>query len=187
MPDKPDNRQDMTLFQQAMKDVTPLTPRQSRIEPTQKQPPHTKKRFLRADRTQEQIDLNESAGNDIIKGEECVFYQQSGVANKTLRKLSKGQYTVQAILDLHGMTTEAARLAVQCFLQKCLERGIRVGLIIHGKGSPDQMPVLKNKLNHWLRDIHAVIAFCSAAPSDGGRGAMYILLKHQTHRRNSFG
>jgi DNA-nicking Smr family endonuclease len=51
--------------------------------------------------------------------------------------------------------------------------------IIHGKGksSEGKLPVLKGKVNSWLRQKGEVLAFCSARPNDGGTGAVYVLLK----------
>ncbi|MEE9156926.1 MAG: Smr/MutS family protein, partial [Gammaproteobacteria bacterium] len=40
-------------------------------------------------------------------------------------------------------------------------------------------PVLKNKLNNWLRQRDEVLAFCSTRPVDGGTGAVYVLLKRR--------
>ena len=50
--------------------------------------------------------------------------------------------------------------------------------IIHGKGksSEGKLPVLKGKVNAWLRQWDQVLAFCSARPNDGGTGAVYVLL-----------
>jgi DNA-nicking Smr family endonuclease len=51
--------------------------------------------------------------------------------------------------------------------------------IIHGKGNTSlgKMPVLKGRVNSWLRQKNEVLAFCSARPNDGGTGAVYVLLK----------
>lgn len=115
-----------------------------------------------------------------VGSEEFISYKQTAVSHKILRKLRKGQYNVDAILDLHGMTVAKANSAVAAFLQQCLQRDARVALIIHGKGQHSQMPILKNKLNLWLRSIDEVLAFCSAAPIHGSRGALYVLLKQTT-------
>jgi DNA-nicking Smr family endonuclease len=113
-----------------------------------------------------------------LQSEEYVCFKQTGVSNKSLRKLRKGQYNVEARLDLHGLSAHQAKLAVEEFLEQCLHKNKRVVLIIHGKGRHQQAPVLKNKLDAWLREIRAVLAFCSANASQGGRGAVYVLLKH---------
>lgn len=107
------------------------------------------------------------------------FYRP-GIQNKVLRNLRNGKYNVEAILDLHGKTVREARATLNEFLFECNKRGIRVALIIHGKGHSD-MPVLKNKLNNWLRQTEQVLAFCSAIYRDGSTGALYLLLKSETH------
>ena len=57
--------------------------------------------------------------------------------------------------------------------------GKRCVRIVHGKGlsSEGKLPVLKVKVNSWLRQKDDVLAFCSARPQDGGTGAVYVLLK----------
>lgn len=124
------------------------------------------------------VHLNESEDLDSVESDEFIIYNHESISNKTLRKLRKGQYNIDAILDLHGMSVEKARTAVENFLQQCLHEKIRVVLIIHGKGRRGQMPILKNKLNQWLRKIDIVLAFCSAGSSHGSRGAIYVILKH---------
>jgi len=51
--------------------------------------------------------------------------------------------------------------------------------IIHGKGkgSENNLPILKNNLDQWLRRQDHVLAFCSARPIGGGTGAVYVLIK----------
>lgn len=119
-----------------------------------------------------------------LLGEDKLSYKQESLSDKLLRKLSKGQYNVEAVLDLHGKTVEKARIAVNQFLKTCLQEGVQVALIIHGKGYHGQMPILKNKLNLWLREINAVLAFCSAAPCHGNRGALYVLLKRSREEKS---
>ena len=76
------------------------------------------------------------------------------------------------------MTVQEAMLALQRFVSRCKASGLKYVLIIHGKGRENSEPILKNKLNHWLRELPTVLAFCSALKKDGGTGAMYVLLKN---------
>ncbi|MGH8370051.1 MAG: Smr/MutS family protein [Gammaproteobacteria bacterium] len=107
-----------------------------------------------------------------------LWYAKPGVQDATLRKLRRGSYSVGAELDLHGLRSEAARLALAEFLRSAHERRVRCVCVIHGKGhrSGPRGPILKQKLNTWLRQRDDVIAFCSARPADGGTGAVYVLL-----------
>lgn len=170
------SQEELDLFHAAMKDAKPLVKKKIRLAPASSTPkPRTPK-------PKEPLEFYFPEHSNIppVAGEEFISYAQSGISNKTLRKLKKGQYNVDAILDLHGNTIEEARNAVDDCLQKSLLEGIRILLIIHGKGHHSQQPILKNKLNHWLREINVVLAFCSAAPIHGSRGAIYVLLKRNT-------
>lgn len=111
-------------------------------------------------------------------GDELI-YLRPGVRRKVLRKLRRGQFSVHAQLDLHGMTVREAREALAEFLREARLSNRPCVRIVHGKGlgSPRGQPVLKQKLNHWLRQRDDVLAFCSARPVDGGTGAVYLLLK----------
>jgi DNA-nicking Smr family endonuclease len=105
-----------------------------------------------------------------------------GVDRRLVRRLRRGEFSVQAHLDLHGMTRDEARRAVERFVTTCRQRGLRCVLVIHGRGlnSKDQIPVLKQRLGAWLQRGklgRQVLAFATARPSDGGTGAIYVLLR----------
>ncbi|MGZ5780588.1 MAG: Smr/MutS family protein, partial [Burkholderiaceae bacterium] len=82
-------------------------------------------------------------------------------------------------LDLHGLRTDEARVALAEFLRDAGKRGFRCVRVIHGKGlgSVNKEPVLKNKVRNWLVQKNEVIAFCQAKAADGGAGALVVLLK----------
>jgi len=107
-----------------------------------------------------------------------LHYAKPGVQHAVLRKLRRGNFSVGAELDLHGLRSEDARLALAEFLHEVRGKRMRCVRIIHGKGyrSGPRGPVLKQKLNGWLRQRDEVIAFCSARAVDGGTGAVYVLL-----------
>jgi DNA-nicking Smr family endonuclease len=111
-------------------------------------------------------------------GEELVHFR-SGIQKSVLRKLRRGEYTINAELDLHGHTVDEARAALSAFLTEACRSRQTCVRIIHGKGlgSPGKKPVLKQKVLHWLRQRDEVLALCSARPVDGGSGAAYVLLK----------
>jgi DNA-nicking Smr family endonuclease len=103
---------------------------------------------------------------------------------QTLRRLRRGHWVIQDELDLHGHTTAEARTAVAAFLQACLRDAVRCIRIIHGKGlrSKNREPILKTKVANWLRQREEVLAFCQARPTDGGSGAVIVLLKSGPRR-----
>ncbi|MHB8453197.1 MAG: Smr/MutS family protein [Acidiferrobacterales bacterium] len=115
---------------------------------------------------------------EVETGEELIFLRP-GVQQRVWRKFRRGQYAIQAELDLHGRVVAEARELVGAFLRDARAAGKRCVRIIHGKGlsSEGRLPVLKGKVNSWLRQKNDVLAFCSAPPRDGGTGAVYVLLK----------
>jgi DNA-nicking Smr family endonuclease len=116
-----------------------------------------------------------------IKAGDKLLFKRPGIQQQLFRKLKRGQIPVEIELDLHGMTIPSAKKALMQFFEYCLDSNHRCVRIIHGKGkgSENNLPILKNNLNQWLPEINEVLAFCSAQPSDGGVGAIYVLMKTQ--------
>ncbi len=98
---------------------------------------------------------------------------------KSMRKLQRGGYSVQAEIDLHGMTLEEAKPALSDFINYSASQGKYCVRVVHGKGlgSGHRGPVLKNAVNRWLRKWDCVLAFVSTRQVDGGTGAVYVLLQ----------
>ncbi len=172
---------DTALFREAMKQVRPLQAGNDRIEPQHRRPPPHPRQ---TEQDQKQV-LQEmmSAPLDYAEvetGDELLFLRP-GIQHGVLRKLRRGQYSCGTELDLHGMTVPVAHQALGEFLLHCQTRGISCARIIHGKGhgSKQQKPVLKNRVNLWLRQRDEILAFCSARPEDGGTGAVYVLIKRK--------
>ncbi|MGD2112895.1 MAG: Smr/MutS family protein [Gammaproteobacteria bacterium] len=114
-----------------------------------------------------------------VSPEDALFFARPGLQQRQLQRLRRGQLEAGAELDMHGMTSAVARQALTDFIAQCSEHHVRCVRIIHGKGAGTGgvAPVLKNRLNSWLRQHHDVLAFSSARPSDGGTGALYVLLR----------
>lgn len=112
-----------------------------------------------------------------VTADEIISFARPDLSYKTLRRLRAGKIHIEATLDLHGMSAEKAERQLMSFLNHSLERDLRCILIIHGKGKITQKPILKNKINSWLRHLNIVLAFCSAKPKHGGQGAVYVLLR----------
>mgnify|MGYP001826429761 FL=1 len=168
---------DPDIFRRAIDGAKPLRTDQRVPEPRKKPPP--KARFSRAD---EEKALEESLEVDIDTMEaanaESMRYHCPHVGKRTMRKLARGKYAVQAEIDLHGMTVAEARPRLADFIDYSLKQGLTCVRIVHGKGlgSGHRGPVLKSAVNRWLRKWDSVLAFVSARQVDGGTGAIYVLL-----------
>ncbi|MDI5984440.1 Smr/MutS family protein [Halomonas sp. M4R5S39] len=100
---------------------------------------------------------------------------------RTRSQLKRGRIAWEIGLDLHGYTLEEARRELEAFLRDAAAEGRRCVLVVHGKawGTTSDYPVIKSHVNAWLREWPAVLAFCSATESDGGTGAVYVLLRRR--------
>jgi DNA-nicking Smr family endonuclease len=106
-------------------------------------------------------------------------FRREGIGPDVLSRLRRGHWSVQRHLDLHGMTREVAREALALFIRHAERDGLRCVRVVHGKGngSPGREPVLKGKVRAWLVQKSEVIAFAQAAATDGGHGAVLVLLR----------
>ena len=116
--------------------------------------------------------------NDLETGEELTFVRH-GVGTHVLRKLRHGHWIIQDELDLHGFNSADARELLGEFLAQCMRKGLRCVRIVHGKGlrSKNRQPVLKSKVAVWLMRRDEILAYCQARPTEGGSGAVVVLLK----------
>lgn len=168
--------EDTALFREATRDVRPLAHDRHPLESAK---PPARARFTRADRLAIlQESLAAPAEDPALAGGEELSFARPGVQPSLLRKLRRGQYRVEAEIDLHGLTVSDAKAALRHFLARALERGARCVRIVHGKGlrSGPRGPVLKQAVNATLRRSERVLAFVSARAVDGGTGALYVLL-----------
>jgi DNA-nicking Smr family endonuclease len=192
-PTPDEEESDVRLFREAVRDVKPLASDRAasaRIPggdglPIDESPgakrraPKPLARFTRADRYAVlQESLQGDAGDPELAGGDELVYHRAGVQMSVLRKLRRGQYRVQAEIDLHGLTVVEAKQVLRDFLTSALERRLRCVRIIHGKGlrSGHRGPVLKGVVSSVLRRVGPVVAYVSARQVDGGTGAVYVLL-----------
>lgn len=180
MSKQDDNKADdeSSLFHRSMGDAKPL--QQDKLAPDYKPKPRPRARFSRAD---EHATLKESLAADIEEIEtgagESLHFNRPSVGRQTMRKLARGNFSVQNEIDLHGLTVAEAKSALREFVSESCYRGHTCVRVIHGKGlgSGERGPVLKSKVNHWLRRWDEVLAFVSTRQVHGGTGAVYVLLR----------
>lgn len=105
-----------------------------------------------------------------------------GVDKRSAQRLKRGQMKIEAKLDLHGHRQEEAHRALNTFLAGAQESGKRCVLVVTGKGykGDGSVGVLRENVPRWLNqppNRARILSFSYATPSEGGTGALYILLK----------
>jgi DNA-nicking Smr family endonuclease len=97
------------------------------------------------------------------------------------RKKSIARDHLEARIDLHGMTQDRARAALEAFLLRVWSEGYRSALVITGKGLRGD-GVLRRHAPEWLAgpNLREVVAGISVAHErHGGDGALYVALKRK--------
>jgi DNA-nicking Smr family endonuclease len=160
-------------FADAMADVVPLAPDHRgrvRASPTVGQRPRT---TTSASSSAPGRDDGEGAGEGSEDG-----YVAAGIDRRELRKIKRGDYVAGDQLDLHGQTAAEAVAAVKQFIDSRRHRH-RCVSIVHGRGvhSKGNVSVLKTRVREYLRHHQAVLAYADAPRTDGGNGAVYVLLR----------
>jgi DNA-nicking Smr family endonuclease len=114
----------------------------------------------------------------LLLTDDGLSFRRSGVSADVVTRLRRGHWSIQAEIDLHGLRREEARDSLAAFVRSAAMRGQRCLRVVHGKGhgSPGRQPVLKSKVQRWLGQSEAVIAFAQASGPLGGAGALIVLL-----------
>ncbi len=173
---------DLDLFREQVQDAERL--QHERILPERPKPqPLPRPRASTLPEDEIAVTLSESE----VETQDYLLFVRPGIQRRVLADLQRGAIEVGLEVDLHGLHAEPARQILGEFFTECARRRIRCARIIHGKGarSADRQPVLKRKVNYWLRLHEQVLAFCSATQRDGGTGAVYVLLRNPDKRQRS--
>jgi len=107
------------------------------------------------------------------------------------QRVARGRESIEARIDLHGMTQTEAHAALVRFLHRAQADGARTVLVVTGKGSLRQARsseggaerdrgVLRRQVPMWLalpefRPL--VVGFDNAHVGHGGQGALYVRLR----------
>jgi len=114
----------------------------------------------------------------------------AGLDRRTTQKLSRGTLAIDARIDLHGLTQDAARRRLLGFLGEAQGRGDKLVLVITGKGRGEAHAdplapgrgVLRRVVPEWLAapGLRAVVVgFSPARAEHGGDGALYVRVRRR--------
>jgi len=167
------------LFQKAVGHIQPIQ-HGARVD-LSPDPPKPKAQQQLLD---EQSALRESMSDEfdvstLLDTDGDLSYSQTSIGANVIKKLRKGDWSLQGQIDLHGLRSDEAREALSQFIKDSVRKGVRCVRVVHGKGlgSPGKTPVLKNKVLRWLIQKNEVLAFVQAKPAEGGAGALLVLLR----------
>lgn len=107
--------------------------------------------------------------------------------NRYRRKLARGVKSIDARIDLHGLTQHQAHERLRGFLYGAQARGSKLVLVITGKGGSgqgfmDERGVLRRVVPQWLAmpDMRSlVLGYEEAHATHGGSGALYVRIRRR--------
>ncbi|HFD11665.1 MAG TPA: hypothetical protein ENJ32_04250 [Crenotrichaceae bacterium] len=194
MTSSKDNTEDSNLFRQSVGSVRPIKqePRnrvkkslavQRQVRAHSHSPKPLNISLFETDKT----DLDYLEPLDTLDHSISRTFIRSGLQHRTLKQLRRGTIPLEDTLDLHGATAIQAKKKLDTFIAMSRANQYRAISIVHGKGirSENNTPVLKTRVNYWLRENENVMGFCPAAPHHGGNGALYVLLKYGKNKYNN--
>jgi DNA-nicking Smr family endonuclease len=94
------------------------------------------------------------------------------------RALRQKKFSIDAKIDLHGMTEKEAYSALMSFLGRAVARQLRTLLVITGKGAKGK-GVIKTNTERWIEAAFSehVLGLTEAPPDLGGSGALLLRLR----------
>jgi DNA-nicking Smr family endonuclease len=106
------------------------------------------------------------------------------------RAMTRGRTAPEARIDLHGLTLAEAQPELTRFILRAQEKGLRLVLVITGKGrvTDDHGPIpvrrglLRHQVPDWLSRPPLSLAVLQIAPAHirhGGEGAYYVYLSRR--------
>lgn len=109
---------------------------------------------------------------------------------KAFQRLKRGKLLPEAKIDLHGMTLDRAKPALTGFILRAHAAGVRLVLVVTGKGKerdtggpiPIRQGVLRHAVPEWLGLAPLsglVLQITEAHQRHGGGGAYYVYLRRQ--------
>ncbi len=107
------------------------------------------------------------------------------------QRLARGNMSIEAAIDLHGMRQQEAHLALHGFLSRAQREGAKIVLVVTGKGESRpaeglETGVLRRSVPLWLRAPEwrsLVVGFEEASRAHGGAGALYVRLRRHERRK----
>jgi len=160
--------EDQALFLEAVGDATPLGTR-DRI-PIPPRPPSP----VRVTELPSPVALT-------VEGDTQRYAARGpGVSRAQLSELRAGKVRAEGTIDLHGHTVEAGKQELREFLIEAQRLRRRCVLVVHGKGTHSEhgAPLRDAVLGELLGPLSGLVhALATAAPSAGGEGATFVMLR----------
>lgn len=177
MPKDPENiNEDFSLFQAEFGDISPI--KQDKIPP--RKPDSKQNQHSSLKKRQDSKELKRAAADfHFSDGFEAHFPENSplkftrdGTDTFEVKRLRRGEYPPDLILDLHGLNKQQSKLEISALIQAAQKQHAYCVCIVHGVSGQ----TLKKAVPSWLVQHPAILAFHQAPLEWGGQGALLALV-----------
>lgn len=167
---------DITLFRSEFTDVAPI--KQDKIPPQRYSGKH--KSATDKKNSQDSAELKQAAASFYFSDayeahfdpSQTLKYVKPEADSHEVKRLRRGDYPPELILDLHGYKREEAKLEIAALIQAAQKHHLHCVCIVHGIGTH----ILKKSVPNWLVQHPAVQGFHQAPLEWGGKGAILVLI-----------
>ena len=174
------------LWSHAVRDATPLretvrSPLAKPAKPEPAEPPSTKAAIGEAATTRRPAPGDDPSPQRARHSHALDPRRPIDMDRRSWQRLKRGVMTVDARLDLHGLTQAEAHARLDRFLATQQARGARCLLVITGQGHRHG-GVLRKMTPRWLDtdpNRSRILAYAPAQLRHGGDGALYVLLRRK--------
>ena len=176
MPNAHDNDDDAALFREA---IGPVKPMPASAPAPARPRPKPAARMAERDEIEARSEFQRGLDDfSALAAGDVLSHRRDNVPAHVFQRLKRGRFSAQDELDLHGATVVQAESLLRQFIIEAHAHEFGCVRIIHGKGRRDDggLPVLKNLVDRLLRQRGDVLAFHSAPATQGGTGAVVVLL-----------
>jgi DNA-nicking Smr family endonuclease len=166
----PLDKQDVDLFRDALAGVKPIKQDTIRLRPPLLK--HKQERLeIRQAQTAQHFFSDEY--EPLLDMDGPVKYVRADVSAYEAKKLRRGDYVPDMMLDLHGLTQAQAKEELGALVAACKRQHVQCACIMHGHGKH----ILKQKIPLWLAQHPDVMAFHQAPKLWGGDAAILVLIE----------
>ncbi|MGE0238638.1 MAG: Smr/MutS family protein [Parvibaculaceae bacterium] len=184
---------DYALWEDVVRGVKPLHKAKARKKPAAKVPAETAAVATRSEKSARPIPRMPAPRHDPPP--------LTGLDRKSERRMTRGQVEIESRIDLHGTGIERSRERLLNFLTTSRAEGLRLVLVITGKGAspftrhtlhgadhyhaPERQGRLRRLVPDWFHEgvfREHIAGFQPAHPRHGGGGAFYVKLRKAERR-----
>jgi DNA-nicking Smr family endonuclease len=172
---------DKELFNQAFSDIVPI--KQDKIPPqrfSSKNISLGKRKNSANNKQLKQVSASfvfSDGFEAYFNPDEKIKYVRPGTETQAIKRLARGDYVPEFLLDLHGLKQEDAKLEIAALLHAAYKQHVNCVSIMHGIGKH----ILKKSVPNWLIQHPNVLGFHQAPKEWGGKSALLVLLDVPTN------